>query len=119
MKPNKYRAVKSEADGLHFDSKKERDRYLQLKLLERAGLINDLTLQPKFWIKIGERDVLIRSAGYPNGRRASYKADFSYYDLKEQKTIVEDVKSSGTRTEAYALRRAIVEAQYGIEVREV
>tara|TARA_R110002074_G_C12558458_1_gene667644 strand:- start:35418 stop:35774 length:357 start_codon:yes stop_codon:yes gene_type:complete len=116
---NKYSSVKSEADGVFFDSKKERDRYLQLKLLERAGEITDLTLQPKFWIKIGERPVLIRSAGYPNGRRASYKADFSYYDKRAQKTIVEDVKSAGTRTEAYALRRAIVETQYQIEVREV
>ena len=116
---NKYKSIRSEADGVFFDSKKERDRYLHLKLLERAGEIADLTLQPKFWIAIGEKPVLIRSKGYPNGRRASYKADFSYYDKRTEKTIVEDVKSAGTRTEAYALRRAIVETQYQIEVREV
>ncbi|MBN1114444.1 MAG: DUF1064 domain-containing protein, partial [Oligoflexia bacterium] len=47
---NKYKNVKTTVDGITFDSKKEADRYSELKLLERAGKIKDLILQPKFEI---------------------------------------------------------------------
>ena len=42
---NKYNAKKTELDGIVFDSRKEAGRYAELKLLERAGHIEDLTLQ--------------------------------------------------------------------------
>ena len=48
----KYNARKVEIDGITFDSLKEANRYSELKLLEKAGLIKDLTLQPRFNLKV-------------------------------------------------------------------
>lgn len=115
---SKYRAVRTEVDGIKFPSGREAKRYKELKLLERAGQISNLELQPKYPITINGAPVIIRSKGYPNGRKASYKADFRYID-KNGKSVVEDSKSIATRTEADVLRRAIVEAIYGIRIQEV
>lgn len=38
----KYKAKKTEYDGIMFDSKKEAQRYAELKILERAGVIKNL-----------------------------------------------------------------------------
>ena len=45
---SKYRNRKTTIDGIAFDSKAEARRYAELKLLERAGEIKDLELQPKY-----------------------------------------------------------------------
>ena len=44
----KYHNTKTVADGIKFDSKLEAERYEQLKILERAGVIRDLKLQPEY-----------------------------------------------------------------------
>lgn len=118
-KPNKYKALKECVDGITFDSRKEARRYRDLKLLEAAGEISNIELQPNYPLSILQPngtylDVKIRSAGYPNGRRASYTADFRYQDKRSGRQIVEDVK--GMDTTASRLRRAVVEAIYGIEI---
>jgi len=109
---NKYHAIKTTVDGIVFASAKESRRYQELKLLERAGEITGLELQPKFKFSVDGRPVLIRSERYPNGRQASFRADFAYFDRKTQKRVVEDVKSRATATEAYKIRRALVEAMF-------
>jgi len=119
VKRRKYRNVKEVVDGITFDSRKEAARYRQLKLLDAAGEIANIELQPKYPLIVLQRDgtyldVKIRSAGYPNGRRATYKADFRYQDKRSGRQIVEDVK--GMDTTASRLRRAVVEAIYGIEI---
>jgi hypothetical protein len=48
QKKHKYGAKRTEVMGIKFDSKKEANRYLELKMLARAGKIRDLKLQPKF-----------------------------------------------------------------------
>lgn len=117
---NKFNARKQTVDGHTFDSGKEAKRYCELKILRMAGEIRDLELQPKFWIDINGAPVKIRSKGFPNGRRASYRADFSYVDVATGEQIVEDVKGGrATATEADKLRRAVVEAIHGIRIREV
>ena len=45
---NKYFNKKVMVDGIKFDSKKEANRYEQLKILKQSGLIKDLELQPVF-----------------------------------------------------------------------
>lgn len=112
-KVSKYRAIKTTVDGVTFDSKAEARRYSDLKLLERIGNISKLELQPEFPLAIGDKPVLIRSAGFPNGRRAKYIADFGYVDHCGAR-IIEDVK--GMDTPESRLKRAIVEAQYGIRI---
>jgi hypothetical protein len=85
----KYHSVKTDISGIKFDSKKEADRYWELKLLEKAKKIRDLKLQPKFILQEGFID--------NQGRRhrpITYTADFSY--IEGETTIVEDVKSPMT-----------------------
>jgi len=116
----KYNAKPTVIDGIHFASKKEAARYGLLKMLQSGGVIRNLELQPKFTFEVNGRPVLIRSEGYPNGRRASFRADFAYVDIASGETIVEDVKGGkATLTEASQLRRALVEAQFGVVVRTV
>lgn len=109
-KRNKFNAKKTVADGIYFDSAKEAKRWIYLRQLEKAGEISHLERQPKFKLMNGDRPVLIRSERYKNGRQAIYTADFSYW--RDECRVVEDVKSAATRTEAYCLRKAYVEAQF-------
>jgi hypothetical protein len=114
--PNVKRTM---VDGHRFASRHEADRYLELKLLESAGLVRHIKLQPRFPIKLGTAEVLIRSDGYPNGRRLTYVADFRYFDVDLDRFIIEDVKmQSRHRTEVYKIKRALVEAM-GITIVEV
>ncbi len=109
----KYKATRTEVDGIWFDSKREAARYLELRMAARQGQIRDLVLQPEYPLACGGNPVLIRSKHYPNGRKAKYIADFRYMNHLG-KTIVEDVK--GMDTPLSRLKRAMVEAEHGIRV---
>ena len=50
-KGRKYRNKKVEHDGYVFDSLAECERYKQLKLMENAGAISALRLQPRYEIQ--------------------------------------------------------------------
>jgi hypothetical protein len=113
-RPNNFGARKTVVDGITFDSRREARRYSELKLLERAHEIEALELQPRFPLGTVDDPVKIRSAGYPNGRRCSYKADFRYFDNATGAVVVED--SKGHDTDIARLRRAFVEWQYKIRV---
>ena len=101
---NKYKAVKTEVDGIVFDSKREAARYMELVLMERMGEISHLELQPKY-------DCIV------NGRKiCTYKADFRYFD--KESSVVEDVK--GMKTAVYRLKKKLVEALYpGVTIQEI
>ena len=45
---SKYHNKKVMIDGIKFDSKKEANRYQELKLMQRAGIISDLQRQVKY-----------------------------------------------------------------------
>ena len=101
-KANKYSAIKTEVDGIIFDSKKEAARYTELRLLERASKISDLRLQVKYEFIV-------------NGHKiSSYRSDFEYNE--EGKHIVEDCK--GIRHRDYIWRRKLMLALFGIQIRE-
>ncbi len=76
-----------------------------------AGVIQSFTLQPVFRLYVMREDAEIIDIG-------RYTADFEYRD-QQGKRIVEDVKSSATKTTAYRLRKRMVEALYNIEITEV
>lgn len=102
---SKYRAIKTEVDGIEFHSRKEALVYNSIKLAEKCGLVTDIELQPKFPIVL-------------NGKKiCTYIADFKYFDVKKNKTVIEDVK--GFKTPMYRLKKKLTEAQYGIEIQEV
>ena len=74
---NKYKNKKITIDGHEFPSKKEGNRYLELKLLQRAGEIRNLELQPRF---------LLQESFKKNGktyRKIEYVADFAYSQSRE------------------------------------
>jgi hypothetical protein len=102
---NKYRNIRTTVDGVEFASKKEAKRYGDLRLLERAGEIADLELQPKFPIVVNGVKV------------AKYIADFVYLDCKTGERVVEDVK--GMLTREYRLKKKLVKALHGIDVKEI
>lgn len=115
LRANKYHAVKTLVDGVRFDSRKEARRYERLKLLQTAGAIRDLELQPEF-------PILVVELWRPDGRRVDvgrYRADFRYVDTFTGEVVIEDTKTGPTKTTAYRLRKRIVEALYGITIREV
>ena len=94
---NKYHAIKTKLDGITFDSRKEAERYAELKLLERANKIAFLELQKRFClIPSFEHDGIKERATY-------YIADFYYYDIEKGCYVAEDTK--GMRTEVYKLKR--------------
>lgn len=105
MRKSKYRAVKTTIDGITFDSKKEAARYKELKLLEKAGEIKDLGLQPRFTLQES-----FKHEGKTQ-RSITYIADFIYWDEKAKATVVEDVK--GHKTQVYGIKKKMFLKRYG------
>lgn len=106
MSYSKYKNKKVVVDGYKFDSIKESHRYCELKLLERAGKIKDLQLQPKF-----ELIPTIRT-DKETLPKISYIADFMYQDCESGKMIVEEVKSVATKTRVYLLKKRLFLQKY-------
>ena len=99
---NKYHNKKTKIDRFVFDSAKEGKRYRELALLEKAGEIKNLQLQPRF---------LLQESFRKNGktfRKIEYVADFQYEE--NGKTIVEDVK--GIKTDVFKLKLKLFEYKY-------
>ena len=92
-----------------FDSKKEHARWLDLRLLEASEKISGLRRQVEFEIAPG---VVLDGRKRPPMR---FRADHVYKE--DGKEVVEDVK--GYRTQGYKLKRHLMKALLGIEVKEV
>ena len=107
---NKYHNKKVIIDGIKFDSEKEGNYYLKLKMLEKAGKIRDLRLQVPFVVletfKVDDRTY----------RKTKYIADFTYFDDKDKLHVI-DVK--GFHTNEYQLKKKLMAWKYGIEIEEV
>lgn len=103
----KYRNKKAVFNGETFDSKLELARYKQLLILSKVGQISCLKRQERF--------VLISKSKY--GREIAYVADFTYQKGAEK--VVEDVKSSVTKTRLYRLKKRLLAEKYGIVIKEV
>ena len=113
-KASKYRNEKTELDGIVFDSKREAQRYAELKQMERAGIIHDLKRQERY-----ELIPSIRENGKVVQRAVSYIADFTYLDNDGTgwRKVVED--SKGMRTDVYRLKKKLMRWRYGIDIQEV
>ena len=115
----KYGNKKIQIDGITFDSRKEAQRYSELKLLQRAGIIVGLDLQKEFELIPAQYETVINKAGKKKKvcveRAVKYKADFAYFKNGEQ--IVEDTK--GVRTKDYIIKRKLMLWVFGIKIVEV
>lgn len=99
---SKYHNRKTQIDMYVFDSIAESRRYKELALLEKAGKISNLKLQPRFLLQEGFKK---------NGktyRKIEYIADFRY--IENDKIVVEDVK--GKETEVFKLKHKLFEYHY-------
>lgn len=101
----KYGNKKVEIDGKKFDSKAEGARYVELKRLQEGGVISGLKTQEEFALPVN--GALI----------CKYRADFIYLD-SDGNRVVEDVKG-GPVTPVYTLKKKLMKAIHGIEIKEV
>lgn len=114
MQYSKYRSNKTVYKNITFDSKKEAQRYGELILLEKANMIKNIVIQPKFILqeKFRKNGKMIRAI--------TYSADFSYIDLETNKLVVEDVKSAYTKKNpVYRIKKKMFEYKFkDLEIRE-
>jgi len=99
-KPAKYGNRKVEFDGYVFDSSAECERYKALTLMEQAGTIKDLFMQPRYELQKAFTD--------NDGRRQRaiyYIGDFYYVEVATGLRIVEDVK--GKETPVFLLKQKL------------
>lgn len=113
-KRNKYHAKAIVVDGERFDSQKEAQRWVELKLLEKAGQIQVLERQREFPLHASRyvSGLAIVGEGHLIGY---YRADFVYW--RGGLRVIEDVK--GVRTAMYNWKKRHLKAEYGIDITEI
>lgn len=115
---NKFGAKKKIVDGIGFDSTKEAERYMALRLEEKAGVIRNIKLQVPLQVHVNGVHVF------------TYLADFVYErkgegtmnpDLVVWRTRYEDAKGyrKGAAYQLFRLKKVVIAAAMGIEVEEV
>lgn len=97
---HKFNALRSEYDNIKFPSKKECERYKQLKELQ----------------KLGEIAFFLRQVPFHLSGSVKYVCDFVVFWTNGEVTI-EDVK--GMKTDLYKAKKKMVEATYPITITEV
>lgn len=100
---NKYKNKKMVLNGRVYDSKKEMMRAIQLRQMEKAGLISDLQEQVRFVLQ----EPFVNNYG-KKIREICYIADFVYNENGKQ--IVEDCK--GIRTDVFKIKHKMFEKRY-------
>lgn len=119
MRRSKYNASKLYKESGTFDSKREYQRYTELKHLQDIGWITDLKRQVPF--ELIPKQLLLENKTDKSGRTqrsemaVKYVADFTY--KKDGKLIVEDVK--GFRTPDYVIKRKLMLYIHKIQIKEV
>lgn len=111
QKKSKYHNTKVEYNGIKFDSVREMRHYQLLEYRQKIGEIKELKLQVPYELiptyKMNDKTI----------RKTTYVADFVYYDTRDNKTHVIDVK--GFKTQTYKLKKKLFEYKYKIEIEEV
>jgi hypothetical protein len=116
-KPSKYHnKPQTDEDGTRHASTKQQRRWHDLKLLEKADEIMWLRREVEFPLAVNGQDC------------GSYIADHVYMERvinrvtrhqEAWREVIEDVKSEATKTPVYLLKKKLMKAIYGIEIREV
>lgn len=127
IRKGKYNAHKCEYKGMKFDSERERDRFIFLEDCQRRGLISELVRQKEFILLPDEYTMVpkqLKTKVKMERRRtfigSRYKADFMYWNEKEQKHVVEDVKINPRMIpKEYLLKEKMMHSLMHIDVRRV
>lgn len=112
-KRSKYRNVKTEVDGLLFDSRREAEYWMLLRARQDLGEIRELRRQVDFPLLC---PVALAAPGV-NAQVSTYIADFTYVDARDGSRHVVDAK--GHKTREYLLKRKWLELQTNIVIEEV
>lgn len=96
---SKYRAERTEVDGIKFDSKKEAKFYSDLKILKKAGEIKYFLMQVPFRLHGNVR----------------YKCDFMVVNNDD---TIEFFDVKGYKTQVYKIKKKQVEEIYKIKIQE-
>jgi len=90
-------------NGISFHSILEKDRYVELYAMQKAGEIKNLQCQVKYRLEVN--GVLI----------GNYIADF-VYETKHGREVIEDTKSVATVTDTNIMKERLMKAVHGITV---
>jgi len=103
---SKYSARRVEVKGITFHSQREAARWQELMLMNQAGEVSNIRLQVAYPIVVNDVHV------------CTYIADFVYIETYRGISIeiVEDCK--GYQTAVYRMKRKLMKAIYGIDIRE-
>lgn len=101
-KKSKFKNIRTVIDGVSFPSKAEGNYYSLLKLREKAGEVANVEMQKPY------------AFTYEGKLICTYRADFVFDDLHENRHRVVDVK--GFQTPEFKLKKKMMWAWYGIEV---
>jgi hypothetical protein len=107
---SKMRNHKTVVDGITFASKWEAHRYVELKMMQMGGLVKELELQVVMPLVVNGLKVCEYIADFV------YMEQVSHRELEEWRLVVEDAK--GFRTDTYKLKKKLLFACRGIEIRE-
>lgn len=110
----KYLNVRFTRRGAKWDSRKEYDRWAQLRLLERKGEIRDLKRQVRYTLlpkRLVRKDVQlktkVKTTWITDEREVVYVADYVY--RTKEHGIIEDCKSPMTkRLPDYIIKRKLL-----------
>lgn len=102
---SKFGNTRVMVDGIWFDSQKEANRYSELRLMQRAGIVKEIELQPRFLLQDGYH------CGQTNRwiRKMEYVADFRI-TYADGRVVVEDVK--GFKTAIYRMKAKMFRAKF-------
>lgn len=101
-KASKYGNVRTVVDGITFDSKREAEHYVALKAMRAAGAVLWFTRQVPFYLP----------------GKTKYVADF-VVAFADGRAEVQDVKSEGTKTAIYNMKRKQVREIHNVEIVEI
>ena len=99
----KYGNKKTIVNGITFDSKKEAEYYVKLLAIMAAGLIEKITIQPRY---------ILQDSFEKRGkkfRKMEYVADFEVQYVDGYTEVI-DVK--GMKTDVYKLKKKMFEYKY-------
>jgi len=104
---SKYRAVRTEVDGLRFDSKREAAHYSDLRIREKAGEIRQLRCQVPLVLSVGPHAI------------GKHVIDFVYEEQRDQDWCLRWDEVKGFDAPLGKWKRKHAEAQYGITIRVI